>query len=100
MNSRILVYPYLSQWVDLCTQDAGLTLLSPIQEEAHGGAQVLQVQVRKEAPLKFRLHRVPAGSTAAPQENHSRLAQQPIHQLPHADAVLIGQGLPSPEAEM
>lgn len=84
----------------LCRQNAGLTLLSPIQQEAHGGAQVLQVQIRQEAPLKLRLHRVPTGSTAALQENHGRLAQQPINQLPHANAVLIGQGLPSPEAKM
>lgn len=86
--------------VGLCRQYAGLTLLSPIQEEAHSGAQVLQVQVRQEAPLKFRLHRVSTGSTAALQENNSRLAQQPIDKLSHASAILIGQGLPSPEAKM
>lgn len=86
--------------MDLCRQYAGLTLLSPVKEEACGGAQVLQVQVRQEAPLKLRLHRVTTGSAAALQENHGRLAQQPISQLSHADAVLIGQGLPSPEAEM
>lgn len=86
--------------MDLHRQNAGLTLLPPVQEEAHSGAQVLQVQVRQEAPLKLRLHHVPTGSTAALQENHSRLAQQPIGQLPHANAVLIGQGLPPPEAKM
>lgn len=86
--------------MDLCRQYAGLTLLSPIQEEAHSGAQVLQVQVRQEAPLKLCLHHLPTGSTTALQENHGRLAQQPISQLPHANAVLIGQRLPSPEAKM
>lgn len=86
--------------VDLSRQYAGLTLLLPIEEESHSGAQVLQVQVRQEAPLKLRLHCVPTGSTAALKENHCRLAQQPISQLPHASAVLIFQCLPSPETEM
>lgn len=90
----------LCVWVYLCRQYAGLTLISSIQQEAHSGAQVLQVQVSQKAPLKLCLHLVPTGSTTALQENHSRLAQQPISQLPHACTVLIGQGLPSPEAEM
>lgn len=76
------------------------TLLSAVQEEAHSVAQVFQIQVGQEAPLKLRLHRVPTGSSAALQEDHSRLAQQPVDQLSHAGAVLIGQGLLSPEAKM
>lgn len=71
-----------------------------MQEEAHGHAEVLQVQVGQEAPLKLRLYRVSTGSAAALQENHSGLAQQPVDQLPHASAALIGQGLASPEAQM
>lgn len=75
-------------------------LPAAVQEEAHSGAEVFQVQVGQEAPLKLRLHCVSAGSTAALQENDSRLAQQPVDQLSHAIAALIGQGLPSPEAQM
>lgn len=86
--------------VGLYRQLANLALLSPVQEEAHGAAELLQVQVGQEAPLKLRLDCVSTGSTAALQENHSRLAQQPVHQLSHAIAALIGQGLPSPEAQV
>ena len=84
----------------LSRQDAGLTLLPSKQQKAHSRSQVLQLQVGQEAPLELRLHRVAAGTAAAPQENHGRLAQQPIHELPHARAVLIGQGLLPPQAEV
>lgn len=86
--------------VSLSREDAGLMLLLAVQQEAHSGAKVLQLQVGEEAPLKFCLHCVPTGSTAAPEEDHSRLAQQPVNHLPHDDAVLTGEGLLSPEAEV
>lgn len=86
--------------LDLSRQHTGPTLLSPVEEEAHSGAQVFQVQIRQEAPLKLRLHPVPARTAIALQKSRSRLEQQPISQLPHTSAVLTGQGLPPPEAEM
>lgn len=86
--------------VDLRRHDGCPTLLSPVQQESHRRSQLLQVQIPQEAPLKFGLHRVPAGAAAALQEHHGRLTQQPIQKLLHAHTVLIGQCFASPEAEM
>lgn len=85
---------------DLYRQNVGRTLPPPIQQEAHGRTQVLQIQVRQEAPLELHLHAVAAGAPAALQEHTSGLTEQPISQLLHARAVTIGQRLPAPDAEM
>ena len=50
--------------------------------------------------MKLRLHALPTGSSAALQENHSSLAQQPINQLPHTGTALVSQHLLPPEAEV